>query len=149
MLQWRPGSDREVVWNDREGDRFVMGLTAVEIEGLVVTPKFQDRLVGARATDAWHRDHVELPFGGTHAMILNFGAAATTAYVYLQADESKFKQVTLSYSVAGRRATITDTSYPFEFTVPVPAEATSFDFEVQGVTLSGKNQSSGPGSLKR
>jgi hypothetical protein len=23
MLQWRPRSDREVVWNDREGDRFV------------------------------------------------------------------------------------------------------------------------------
>ncbi len=23
MLQWRPGSDREVVWNDREGDRYV------------------------------------------------------------------------------------------------------------------------------
>ena len=23
MLQWRPGSDDEVVWNDREGDRFV------------------------------------------------------------------------------------------------------------------------------
>jgi len=23
MLQWRPGSDREVLWNDREGDRFV------------------------------------------------------------------------------------------------------------------------------
>lgn len=23
MLQWLPGSDREVMWNDREGDRFV------------------------------------------------------------------------------------------------------------------------------
>lgn len=23
MLQWRPGSDRDVVWNDRDGDRFV------------------------------------------------------------------------------------------------------------------------------
>lgn len=23
MLQWRPGSDREVLWNDRQGDRFV------------------------------------------------------------------------------------------------------------------------------
>jgi len=23
MLQWRPGSDREILWNDREGDRFV------------------------------------------------------------------------------------------------------------------------------
>ena len=23
MLQWRPGSDTEVLWNDREGDRYV------------------------------------------------------------------------------------------------------------------------------
>lgn len=126
-----------------------MGLTAVEVEGLVVTPKFQDRLVGARATDAWRRDHVDLPFGGTHAMILNFGAAATTAYVYLQADESTFKEVTLNYTLGGRRATITDTRYPFEFTVPVPAGTPVFDFEVHGVTPAGETKSSGPATLKR
>jgi len=126
-----------------------MGLTAVEAEGLVVTPKFQDRLVGARAADAWKKDYVELPFGGTQAMILNFGPAATTAYIYLQADDSKFKEVTLTYTVAGRRATLTDSSYPFEFTVPVPAGATAFDFEVQAVTLSGEKQSSGPAALQR
>ena len=126
-----------------------MGLTAVEVEGLVVTPKFQDRLVGARAADAWRRDHVELPFGGTQAMILNFGPAATTAFVYLQADDSKFKEVTLSYAIGDRRATLTDTSYPFEFTVPVPVGATGFDFEVQAVTVSGEKQSSGPAALQR
>jgi hypothetical protein len=126
-----------------------MGLTAVEVEGLVVTPKFQDRLVGARAADAWHRDHVELPFGGTHAMILNFGPAATTAYVYLQADDSKFKSVTLSYAIGAQKATLTDASYPFEFTIPVPADATAFNFEVQAVTLAGEKQSSGPAMLER
>jgi hypothetical protein len=126
-----------------------MGLTAVEIEGLVVTPKFQDRLVGARAEDAWSRDYVELPLGGTRAMILNFGPAATTAYVYLQADESQFKSITLNYQIAGRRETITDTDYPFEFTVPVPAGAWSFDFEVRGVTPSGETRASGPATLQR
>lgn len=126
-----------------------MGLTAIEIEGVVVTPKFQDRLVGARATDAWSRDHLELPFGGTHAMILNFGPAATTAYVYLQADEAKFKEVALTYTVAGRRETVTDANYPYEFTVPVPAEAVAFEFEVRGVTPSGESQVSGPARLQR
>ena len=126
-----------------------MGLTAVEVEGLVVTPKFQDRLVGARAADAWQRDHVELPFGGTHAMILNFGPAATTAFVYLQADDTKFKEVSLTYTVAGRSATLTDASFPFEFTVPVPAGAPAFAFEVHAVTLSGEKQSSGPAALQR
>ena len=126
-----------------------MGLTAVEVEGLVVTPKFQDRLVGARAADAWRRDHVELPFGGTRAMILNFGPAATTAYVYLQADDSKFKEVTLTYALGDRKATLTDASYPFEFTIPVPVGASTFDFEVLGVTLSGEKQCSGPAALQR
>ena len=126
-----------------------MGLTAVEVEGLGVTPKFQDRLVGARATDAWRRDYVELPLGGTRAMILNFGPAATAAYVYLQADDSKFKEVSLAYTIAGRRETLTDVSYPFEFTVPVPAGATAFDFEVHGVTHSGEKKSSGPSALRR
>jgi len=30
MLQWRPGSQTEVVWNDREGDRFVCHVLDVE-----------------------------------------------------------------------------------------------------------------------
>lgn len=30
MLQWRPGSDHEVMWNDREGDRFVTRLVDIE-----------------------------------------------------------------------------------------------------------------------
>ncbi len=30
MLQWRPGSDHEVMWNDREGDRFVTRLVNIE-----------------------------------------------------------------------------------------------------------------------
>jgi len=126
-----------------------MGLTAIEVEGLTVTPKFQDRLVGARATDAWRRDYLELPFGGTRAMILNFGPAATTAYVYLQADESKFKAVTLNYTLAGRRVSLTDATFPFEFTVPVPAGADTFEFEVGGVTPSGDKQASGPAVLQR
>ncbi|MBM3854164.1 MAG: hypothetical protein FJ399_13575 [Verrucomicrobia bacterium] len=126
-----------------------MGLTAIEVEGLTVTPKFQDRLIGARAADAWRRDHVELPFGGTRAMILNFGPAASTAYVYLQADDSKFKEVTLNYTLAGRRASLTDATFPFEFTVPVPAGSDAFEFEVRGVTPSGEKQASGPAVLQR
>jgi hypothetical protein len=126
-----------------------MGLTAVEIEGLVITPKFQDRLVGAKPADAWKKDYLELPFGGTRALILNFGPAATTAYVYLQADDSAFKEVALAYTVAGRRTTLTDASYPFEFTVPVPAGSNAFEFELQGVTPAGEKQSSGRAALQR
>jgi hypothetical protein len=119
-----------------------MGLTAVEIEGLAVTPKFQHRLVGATAADAWSRDYAEIPYGNARAMILNFGPAATTAFVYLQDDDTKFKQVTLSYTTAGKRTFLTDASHPFEFTVPLARDATELRLQLNGVTTDGRASSS-------
>ena len=37
-----------------------MGMTAIEIGGLAVAPKFQDSLVGAKATDAWRHDYLSI-----------------------------------------------------------------------------------------
>lgn len=39
MLQWRPGSDHEVVWNDREGDRFVARVLDVNTRKLRTLPR--------------------------------------------------------------------------------------------------------------
>ena len=39
MLQWRPGSDREVLWNDREGDRFVCRLLDIGSRKLRTIPR--------------------------------------------------------------------------------------------------------------
>jgi len=38
MLQWRPGSDREAVWNDREGDRFVCRIMDVKTRATRTIP---------------------------------------------------------------------------------------------------------------
>ncbi|MCX6954607.1 MAG: hypothetical protein NTV51_20835 [Verrucomicrobia bacterium] len=115
-----------------------MGLTAVEIEDLTITPKFQDRLVGAKAADAWSRDYVEMPFGGGRAMILNFGPAATTAFVYLQADDTKFKDATLTYQLDGVEQTVKDAAFPFEFTVPLARTTTALKFRLSGTGLDGQ-----------
>ncbi len=114
-----------------------MGLTAIEIEGLTVTPKFQDRLVGAKLADAWQKDYLELPYGGARAMILNFGPAATTAFVYLQADDAKFKSVSLTYVAGSAQETVTDASFPFEFTVPLSRDAAALKFRLRGTALDG------------
>ncbi len=39
MLQWRPGSDHEVIWNDREGDRFVCRVLDVKTRTLRTLPR--------------------------------------------------------------------------------------------------------------
>ena len=38
MLQWRPGSDSEIVWNDREGDHFVCRVLDVKTRELRTLP---------------------------------------------------------------------------------------------------------------
>lgn len=127
------------------------GLTALEVEGLAVKPKFQDRLVGAKASDAWSTDYLELPWGGARAMILNFGAAASTAFLYLQDDDSKYKEVSLTYRIgnSGAETTVTDAAYPFEFTVPLPADATSFRFRFSGKGVDGATNASTHAELRK
>ncbi|MDI1250835.1 MAG: hypothetical protein PSV13_18370 [Lacunisphaera sp.] len=126
-----------------------MGITAVVIEGLAVAPKFQHKLLAAAPAQAWQKDYAEIAWGGTRAMILNFGPAAKTAYVYLQADDAKFKEVTLRYETGGRKAEITDAAYPFEFTVPLPEDATSFGFQLTGRTVDGRTPGSETVTLEK
>lgn len=125
------------------------GLLALAVEGLTVTPKFQQKIQGAGATQAWREDCVDVPFGHARAMVLNFGAAATTAYVYLRDDDSHFRQASLTYRCGGEAHTLTDTRYPFEFTVPLPEGSTTFEFELAGVTLAGTTEKSTTATLRR
>lgn len=39
MLQWRPGSDREVIWNDREGDRHVSRILDIKSRAMRTLPR--------------------------------------------------------------------------------------------------------------
>jgi len=116
-----------------------MGQTAVIIEGLHVTPKFQQKLLAASDGQAWQKDYAELNFGQARAMILNFGPAEKSAYIYLQADDTTFKEVSLTYTVEGKTATLRDQAYPFEFTVPLPEDATEFEFRLTGAMVDGRS----------
>ncbi len=118
------------------------GQTAVIIEGLTVVPTFQQKLLASESSQAWRKDYAEVGYGHARAMILNFGPAAKTAYVYLQDDDSKFREVTLQYTVEGRKTVLTDKEYPFEFTVPVPQGANEFAFKLQGQAIDGHSSTS-------
>ena len=127
------------------------GLTALEIEGLQVTPVFQHKLLAADATQAWAVDEADVSFGRARAMILNFGPAAKTAYVYLQADDAQFKQVSLTYATSGSDTpqTITDAVYPYEFTVPLAEDAAEFSFELAGVSVDNRTSKSERVTLRK
>ncbi|MBM3756007.1 MAG: hypothetical protein FJW38_18730 [Acidobacteria bacterium] len=115
------------------------GMTALSIRGLVVKPKFQDRLLSASSTNRWKNDYVKLEAGDARAMILNFGPKETSAFIYLREDDSKWAQVALHYSVDGGANVVSqDGDYPFEFTVKLPPEAGRVEFELTATTRDGQ-----------
>ena len=104
------------------------GITSLAIHGLTPKPKFQQKL--QTFAGPWKTLYTKQDFGGTHAMILNFGRELQSAYVYLQAREN-IAQASLRYSTGGEWKTLTDKAYPFEFTVPLPADAGEFSYQIE------------------
>jgi len=114
------------------------GLTSVVIENVAVKPKFQTKVMGLNQTDAWKRGFVEFGNPAGRAMILNLGKAASTAYVYLKNSRSDFGKVDLVYDIGKGPVTISDTAFPWEFTVPLDENADRFAFRISGTTPDGK-----------
>ncbi|MBM3790259.1 MAG: hypothetical protein FJW35_07885 [Acidobacteria bacterium] len=115
------------------------GITALDIRGLTVKPKFQDRLLLVSDADRWRTDFVKLETGDARGMILNFGQGETSAFIYLREDDSKWARVALKYSVDGGAETVReDREYPFEFTLKVPPAARRVDFELVATTREGQ-----------
>ena len=71
-------------------------------------------------------------------MILNLGPAVATAYVYLKDSRSEFKTANLIYDLGKGPVTISDTTFPWEFTVPLKANTDRFSFKISGTTPDGE-----------
>jgi hypothetical protein len=132
---------------DAQATRFTVeipprGISTHALKDVQVTPKFQ---LAAAATP-WKQDFTKLEFGGTHAMVLSLGANRRWAYVYLQAHDT-LKQATLRYSTGNDWREMTDTKFPFEFTVPLSSDATEFRFKIEGIRPSGEKVSSATARL--
>lgn len=83
-------------------------------------------------------------------MLLNLGRELKTCYIYLQDDDSRFRNVVDDLQHRRRTASaLNDASYPFEFTTPVPAEARQIVIELSGVTTDGQLVRSGTFKLSK
>jgi len=80
------------------------------------------------------------PFGKVIGMIIDMGPTLKEAYVYLQATEKELKQATLSYKVGDKWKSVTDSAYPFEFSIPLSGDQKEFEYKVEGVRMDGKRQ---------
>ncbi len=113
------------------------GITAVEIGDVEIIPAFQSRILGRTSAARWSPDYLELPFGGARAMVLP-GVEKDNAYIYLQSDDTEFREITLHCGQGGPWGAIHDAAFPYEFTVPLDSAAAEFRFYLEGVSVDGK-----------
>ncbi|WP_158014034.1 hypothetical protein [Sphingomonas sanxanigenens] len=112
------------------------GQVALRIDGLRADARFQRAMRAGGKTPVAH-DEAGLGFGDARAYLLDFGALGRRGFVYLRDDDRSIGSATLRYrDASGTRQELTDTSFPFEFSVPLPAGA-PFAFRLSGVKTDG------------
>lgn len=110
------------------------GIAAVALDAVTYPGAGLQQQVLAGAADH-STDYVKLKTGNAHAMLFKFGSYGRRLYVYLEDDDTVLKNATLHYKTdTGKEEEITDSSYPFEFTVPVPVQQpVQFRLSVTGI----------------
>ncbi|HRJ72676.1 MAG TPA: hypothetical protein PLS03_10650, partial [Terrimicrobiaceae bacterium] len=121
------------------------GITGLMIDGVEPQVAFQDRF-GAETETAPALVPVTVQTGDARAMVLNFGPGLRNAFVYLRETDDTLASATLRYreGSAGPWKTVTDDKYPFEFSIPIPADAGSFEFVLATTGIDGKVTNSDP-----
>jgi len=100
------------------------GITALVIEDLKTKVAFQNHFSATPAAkNALTHQRIATPFGEAQATIISFGPDLAWLYVWLTADEKTVKSAQLNIELPNRRETLTDASFPFEFSLPLkPSE---------------------------
>lgn len=123
------------------------GITVISIEGARARPAFQPKFGGAG--EAWTKGRVRLNVGNATGMILDMGPELASAYLYLEANGDAYRKVRITWSSGTAKGTLEDTTYPFEWTVPLPRDAKSFTFAVEAERPDGTIDRSETGVLSK
>ncbi|SIO51576.1 hypothetical protein [Chitinophaga niabensis] len=95
------------------------GINTIVIPDTPVPNTFQQKILAV--TNDKSKDYAKLETGHAQAMLFKLGSYDKRLYIYLEDDDTKWSKVSLHYN----NTTVDDTTYPFEFTVPVK-EAVTF-----------------------
>jgi hypothetical protein len=107
------------------------GMVAVSLDGVKITPAFQQKVSGVDPGALWSKDRIDFDSPPGRAVIMNFGTLAKSAYVYLFDSQNEFDQVTLVYHADGTEHRVTKDKFPWEFTIPLDIETKHFEFRFE------------------
>ncbi|MFZ9937909.1 MAG: hypothetical protein ACO3JG_12760, partial [Luteolibacter sp.] len=146
-IDTRPGPELEVVDGVFRLKVPAKGIAAVVIDGVEVSPVFQEGFADLSQNDAWERGHLEWEDPAARALLLNFGSSYRTFFFHLKDGKSDFRSLRLRYEIDGRHGEVEDKTFPWEFTVPLGAEDRSILFKLDATRPDGSVESFGPGTL--
>ena len=124
-----------------------MGITALVVSNAPVTTALQSLCYEPNPValpTGCYKTQSSTPVGDVAGQLLSFGTYLTSAFVWVDYDTNNLTQATLRYETNGVWQTMLDTDFPFEFTVPLPDNRTSFRFYVEGRTPAGTTVSNSP-----
>jgi hypothetical protein len=116
------------------------GITALRIENVPVVTRFQQLVKDPSAKPLADHSYGEFktPFGKVTGMIISMGKSLTNAYVWLAGTEKDLKQAKLYYRGTDGWKEMTDSVYPFEFSIPMKDTDETFEYRLEGETPDGK-----------
>jgi len=126
------------------------GITTLIIREVNAVPKFQNKILGNQLKRICEQSYetVHTTFGKVHGMVLSFGGTMTWFYGYLAANDEQLRQATLSYSLGNGWQEMTDTRFPFEFSLALDNTVTNFSFCVKALRKDGGLEKSDITELK-
>lgn len=147
-------NDSLVQCNDPSQCRFSVsvgpsGIQTVVLENVTIHPAIQDKMV-AVTDDVVENDYLEIPTGNAKAMLLRLNDMSNTVYLYLSDDEERVRSARISYTdSAGRKQTVVDHHYPYEFTIPLNSRQQGLQFSLEVEDPKGRIERSGDLRLGR
>lgn len=158
VIPWKPGAEYEVIIYDNKGNARQSSMknglltvtlaagdiTCIQVKNLY-TPKENKQNNTVAVTDDLKANRFirytasEDSLANATAMIIQPTENAAVWYVYCNRTEKEWKQCSFRYRLNdnGPWTTVTDTSYPFEFDLPLPATNDAVSFEISAVRHDG------------
>jgi hypothetical protein len=113
------------------------GITAIAIDDINIAPQFQQTATQEQPRNSYKLFDTEV--GRINSSILSYGKFSN-AFVWLTANNEVLKSVTFNYKLKNAKSwkSITDDSYPFEFSVPLENSSDQIEWNISATQINGK-----------